>query len=75
MRDDHDDGGYPLISDELVDWLLAGARQRLPCPLCGALTPPGQRTEVKIPGAYIAEWDMGVPGVPFALTRPRAGDA
>lgn len=58
MRDDHDDGGYPLISDELLDWLLARARQPLPCPLCGTLTPPGQRAEVKIPGAYIAEWDM-----------------
>ena len=59
MRDD-DDVGYPLIGDELLDWLLARAGQPPPCPLYGTLSPPGRRTEVKIPGAYIAGWDMVV---------------
>ena len=60
MRDDHDDGGYPRVGDDLLDWLLTRVGQPLPCPLCGTLTLPGQRTEVKIPGAYVAEWDMVV---------------
>ena len=60
MRDDHDDGGYPLIGDDLLDFLLAHAGDARPCPLCGALTLPAERTEVTVPGAYIPGWDMVV---------------